>query len=257
MPPHSATCLLQRQSRFRDVQSMSMGALRMQTVITWRRPMETSLYAPSGNPCTYLLGNALCYIISGMMLLVVGVIITSLTFQNLEAYKDENKERYAGPVLIGAGVLVLARGAFSRLRPQRAPSGRRRSFLQRYVREVYNRPILAFRNSASLSLCDIHISGLQDSNSRSRLYSDEPPSYDQVTSDSQVCGPSPLQDTPTPTGVSSATTLHRCAEGTDNIEYVNDEDDVFYIREGDDDLQPPPHYEDFMRASECIRTTRL
>lgn len=91
---------------------------------------------------------------------------------------------------------------------------------------------------------------------RSRLYSDEPPSYDQVTSDSQVCGPSPLQDTPTPTGVSSATTLHRC-EGTDNIEYVNDEDDVFYIREGDDDLQPPPHYEDFMRASECIRTTRL
>lgn len=92
---------------------------------------------------------------------------------------------------------------------------------------------------------------------RSRLYSDEPPSYDQVTSDSQVCGPSPLQDTPTPTGVSSATTLHRCAEGTDNIEYVNDEDDVFYIREGDDDLQPPPHYEDFMRASECIRTTRL
>ena len=43
--------------------------------------MDASLYAPSGNPCAYLLGNALCYIISGMMLLVVGVIITSLTFQ--------------------------------------------------------------------------------------------------------------------------------------------------------------------------------
>jgi hypothetical protein len=56
-------------------------ALRMQTVITWRRPMEASLYTPTGNACTYLLGNALCYIISGMMLLVVGVIITSLTFQ--------------------------------------------------------------------------------------------------------------------------------------------------------------------------------
>lgn len=69
--------------------------------------------------------------------------------QNLEAYKDENKERYAGPVLIGAGVLVLARGAFSRLRPQRAPSGRRRSFLQRYVREVYNRPILAVSTAPS------------------------------------------------------------------------------------------------------------
>ncbi|PVD38662.1 hypothetical protein C0Q70_01280 [Pomacea canaliculata] len=118
--------------------------------------METSLYAPSGNPCTYLLGNALCYIISGMMLLVVGVIITSLTFQNLEAYKDENKERYAGPVLIGAGVLVLARGAFSRLRPQRAPSGRRRSFLQRYVREVYNRPILAVTVHVTLIKSSVH-----------------------------------------------------------------------------------------------------
>ncbi|XP_076459068.1 uncharacterized protein LOC143292544 isoform X2 [Babylonia areolata] len=163
-------------------------ALRMQTVITWRRPMDASLYAPTGNPCTDLLGNALCYIISGMMLLVVGVIITSLTFQNLEAYKDENKERYAGPVLIGAGVLVLARGAFSKLRPQRSHLARRRSFLRRYVREMYSRPILAFRNSTSFSLCDLQVSDLHDSTSRTRLYSDEPPPYDLVTSDHYLSG---------------------------------------------------------------------
>ena len=63
--------------------------------------------------------------------------------QNLEAYRDENKERYAGPVLIGAGVLVLARGAFSKLRPPRSHLARRRSFLRRYVREMYRSPILA------------------------------------------------------------------------------------------------------------------
>lgn len=77
--------------------------------------------------------------------------------QNLEAYKDENKERYAGPVLIGAGVLVLARGAFSKLRPPRSHLARRRSFLRRYIREMYSRPILAVsvRDVVTNAVCRI------------------------------------------------------------------------------------------------------
>lgn len=111
------------------------------SVVTWPQPMDGSIYPPVGNPCTYLLENALCYIISGLMLLVVGVIITSLTFQNLEDYKEEQINRYAGPVLIGAGILVIARGALSHLCPQRSQFARQRSLLRRYVRELYTRPI--------------------------------------------------------------------------------------------------------------------
>ena len=48
-----------------------------------------------------ILGNALCYIISGLILLVIGVVITSATFQNLESgYEEEHTERFAGPILI-------------------------------------------------------------------------------------------------------------------------------------------------------------
>ncbi|ESO99599.1 hypothetical protein LOTGIDRAFT_173664 [Lottia gigantea] len=139
----------------------------MQTVISWRRPLEgAALYPRTNNACSYLLGNTMCYVISGMMLLVVGVIITSMSFQNLEDYKDEERERYAGPVMIAAGVLVLARGAFSRLRPPRSELSRRRSFLRRYIRDIYSRPIFALRNSTSLSLCDIQISDVDDCSRR-------------------------------------------------------------------------------------------
>ncbi|XP_046561644.1 uncharacterized protein LOC124270650 [Haliotis rubra] len=204
----------------------------MQTVITWRRPMDASIYPPTGNPCTYLLGNALCYIISGMLLLVVGVIITSLTFQNLEDYQDENKERYAGPVLIGAGILVIARGAFSRLRPHRSNLARRRSLLRRYVREVYSRPILAFRNSSSLSLCDIQVTDLHDC-PRTRLYSDEPPPYDIVTSDEYLARHCQAQ-----------TNLgHQVEDSSCNGSDIST-------------LEPPPTYAEFMRSEE-MRTTRL
>ena len=67
----------------------------MHTVIRWRRPseIESSRYPAGDNPCNHLLGNALCYIVSGSILLVVGVIITSLTFQNLDGTDSENKER--------------------------------------------------------------------------------------------------------------------------------------------------------------------
>ncbi|XP_041363571.1 uncharacterized protein LOC121379148 isoform X2 [Gigantopelta aegis] len=201
----------------------------MQTVITWRRPMDASLYPPTGNTCAYLLGNAMCYIISGLMLLVVGVIITSLTFQNLEEH-DDNKERYAGPVLIGAGILVIARGAFSRLRrPARSDLARRRSFLRRYIREIYSRPMLAFRNSSSLSLCDIHVTDFQDC-PRTRLYSDDPPSYDIVTSDEYLSQ-----------YVTSST--------------IQTDDDRTELIEADE-LEPPPSYDEFMRSQQ-MRTTQL
>jgi hypothetical protein len=60
-------------------------------------------------------------------------------------------------VLIGAGVLVLARGAFSKLRPPRSHLARRRSFLRRYIREMYSRPILAVsvRDVVTNAVCRI------------------------------------------------------------------------------------------------------
>ncbi|CAG5126581.1 unnamed protein product [Candidula unifasciata] len=156
----------------------------MQTVVRWRRPseIESSRYPSAANPCTYLLGNSLCYVVSGSFLLVVGVIITSLTFQNLDSSSGENKERYAGPVLIAAGVLVMARGALGRLWPRRTTlSSRRQSLLRRYIREIYSRPIFALQRNSTFSHCDLEVSDLYHVSSRSRLYSDDPPSYDIVT----------------------------------------------------------------------------
>lgn len=84
-----------------------------QTVITWRNIPTTARYIQYENPCLLLIGNALCYIISGLALLVFGVIVTSVTFQNLERHTEGNTERYIGPVLIVVGALVLARGTFN------------------------------------------------------------------------------------------------------------------------------------------------
>lgn len=84
-----------------------------QTVITWRNIPTTARYIQYENPCLLLVGNALCYIISGLALLVFGVIVTSVTFQNLERHTEGNTERYIGPVLIVVGALVLARGTFN------------------------------------------------------------------------------------------------------------------------------------------------
>lgn len=114
----------------------------MQTVVTWRRPTDVRIYPPTGNPCRYLIANSLCYIISGLLLLVVGVIVTSLAFQNLEHYQDEKQERYAGPVLIAAGALIMAKGVYNQWRPRQIRLARQRSFLRRYMNEIYSRPIL-------------------------------------------------------------------------------------------------------------------
>ena len=75
--------------------------------------MDTSSYISLnvGNPLCYLLGGSLCYLVSGVSVLVVGVIITSVTFQNLDHHYLANKERYAGPVLICAGILIMGKGA--------------------------------------------------------------------------------------------------------------------------------------------------
>ena len=80
--------------------------------------MDTSSYSSLnvvGNPLSYLFDTNLCYVISGVLVLVVGVIITSLTFQNLDPYHEGNKARFAGPILMVAGVLIMGRGAFNKL----------------------------------------------------------------------------------------------------------------------------------------------
>ncbi len=69
-----------------------------------------------GNPLCYILGGTLCYIVSGVAILVVGVIITSVTFQNLDHHNDSNKERYAGPILIVVGILIMGKGAVFRIK---------------------------------------------------------------------------------------------------------------------------------------------
>ncbi|GAB1610126.1 uncharacterized protein LOC115212097 isoform X1 [Argonauta hians] len=242
-------------------------------VFTWRQPMDVSLYPPVGNPCAYLLENALCYIISGLLLLVVGVIITSLTFQNLEDYKNEHHvNRYAGPVLIGAGILVIARGALSHLCPQRSQFARQRSLLRRYVRELYTRPIIGLRND-SPNLCDIQVSESQDIaeiqqcprsvrpnppaflslqyspgppsyssapatprpfffGSRLQMYNDDPPPYDVVVNQEYV-----VTETVTESMASEETAVNL------------DEDEAFQSADEECCPEAPPSYDEFMRTS--------
>ncbi|XP_059168271.1 uncharacterized protein LOC131950218 [Physella acuta] len=237
----------------------------MQTVIRWRRPseIESTRYPAASNPCSYLLGNSLCYIISGCLLLVVGVIITSLTFQNLDGTSSENKERYAGPVLIAAGVLVMARGALSRLWPRRQTmSARRRSLLRRYIREIYSRPIFALQNNSTFSLCDMEVSDLYHVSSRTRLYSDDPPAYEVVTSNQYLYGD---------------TFVHAYTNPANDVEeeYDDEDDDVIESRDTPirivispntdsepepdpptEDPSPPPSYEEYIK-SETMKTTSL
>ncbi|KAK2168867.1 hypothetical protein NP493_1211g00046 [Ridgeia piscesae] len=68
-----------------------------------------------GNPLYYLCGSNICYMSSGVAVLVVGVIITSVTFQNLQSWNDAKKEGYVGPVLIGAGLLLMGRGVVPKI----------------------------------------------------------------------------------------------------------------------------------------------
>ena len=86
--------------------------------------------------------------------------------------------------------------------------------------------------------------------SRNRLYSDEPPPYDLVTSDHYLnrhLNEHPELESPH---------HQRSGEGPHHGDYYDDE--VFNAGYSSDDyLQPPPHYEDFIRETESIRTTRL
>lgn len=243
------------------------------SVVAWPQPMDGSIYPPVGNPCTYLLENALCYIMSGLMLLVVGVIITSLTFQNLEDYKEEQINRYAGPVLMGAGILVIARGALSHLCPQRSQFARQRSLLRRYVRELYTRPIFGMRND-STDLCDIHVSDSQDISGiqecPSAPYSPGPPSYTStpysplppVYTSAPGSPHSPrlsffnsrlrmYSDDPPPYDVVISQEYFVTNPVPDIVNQVeaNAEEDVFQnVNEGCVEA-PPPSYEEFMRTS--------
>lgn len=149
----------------------------MHTVISWRSRPETRRYIRYENPCIVLLGNAICYVISGLILLVVGVIITSLTFQNLERYENEKTERYAGPILIVVGILVLARGAFSQIKAKRTTT--QQSFVIRsYTGELLTRPIMEY-SSNSLTMCGVSIAEAHEY-PRLSIYDDEPPAYHTV-----------------------------------------------------------------------------
>ena len=114
----------------------------MQTVITWQHPRDVNYHGNLryGNPCLILIGNSLCYIISGLVLLVIGVSITSMTFQNLEHHETETSERYAGPILIVIGILVMARGALTHIRP--GDNSDQRFVIRSYTGEMSTRPIM-------------------------------------------------------------------------------------------------------------------
>ncbi len=102
--------------------------------------MDTGSYSSLylGNPLSYLFNSTLCYVVSGVAILVVGVIITSVTFQNLDPFHEGNKGRYAGPVLMGAGILVMGRGAIYKIRNHewhcRGFISRQRAFIRRLFR---------------------------------------------------------------------------------------------------------------------------
>ena len=81
-----------------------------------------------GNPLCYFLGGTLCYILSGLAILVIGVVITSVTFQNLDAHRDAKKERYAGPILIGAGILLMGKGAVFRIKESECHTSLKRTW---------------------------------------------------------------------------------------------------------------------------------
>lgn len=101
--------------------------------------MDTSSYNSLnvvGNPLSYIFDTTLCYVIWGVIVLVVGVIITSLTFQNLDPYHEGNKARFAGPVLMAFGILIMGRGAFNKLQHHdfTALLNRHRNFWRRFFR---------------------------------------------------------------------------------------------------------------------------
>lgn len=89
--------------------------------------------------------------------------------------------------------------------------------------------------------------------SRTRLYSDEPPPYDLVTSDHYLnhhLNPHPDPESPH---------QRHYSDGPHHNDNGNDYDEEVFNAgySSDDYLQPPPHYEDFIRETESIRTTRL
>lgn len=77
---------------------------------------SSALSLNSSNPLCFFLGGTLCYIVSGVAVLVVGVIITSVAFQNLDVHLQESKHSYAGPIMIGAGILIMGKGAAFRVK---------------------------------------------------------------------------------------------------------------------------------------------
>ena len=68
-----------------------------------------------GNPLYYLCTSNISCVSSGVAILVVGVIITSVTFQNLQSWNEAKKEGFAGPILIAAGLLLMGRGVVSKV----------------------------------------------------------------------------------------------------------------------------------------------
>nr|KAG5714859.1 hypothetical protein BaRGS_000347 [Batillaria attramentaria] len=84
--------------------------------------------------------------------------------------------------------------------------------------------------------------------SQTRLYSDEPPPYDLVTSDHYLSGH--LNQA---TSVPPYTSTAHNDQNDHPQDQQQEEEEVFnvgYYDDDDDDLQPPPHYEDFVRETE-------
>ncbi|XP_060077741.1 uncharacterized protein LOC132557269 [Ylistrum balloti] len=196
----------------------------MQTVITWRRPRDAHRNLHYGNPCLFLIGNALCYIISGLILLVIGVIITSLTFQNLEHHDSETSERYAGPILIVVGVLVLARGALNHIRPGDSTNPQR-LVIRSYTGEISTRPIMEY-SSNSMTMCSVVSIGEGHEYPRLSIYNDDPPSYDAV-----------VETTGDPACISESTTTRE--ESTQSP---------------DEQQELPPSYEECFQAAAAAST---
>ncbi|VDI05080.1 uncharacterized protein LOC143047051 [Mytilus galloprovincialis] len=152
-----------------------------QTVITWRNIPATARYIQYENPCLLLIGNALCYIISGLALLVFGVIVTSVTFQNLERHTEGNTERYVGPVLIVVGALLLARGTFNQFHFVETRT-RERILIRDCQPTLYSSRQITECSSTTATMCSVSVN--EENNQNGRLPTNEdPPPYEVVIAD--------------------------------------------------------------------------
>lgn len=162
-------------------------------------------------------------------MLVFGVIITSVTFQNLERHIDGNIERYLGPVLIVVGSLLLARGTFKQFHSGELGT-RERIIIRDCPAAFYASRQVTECSSTTATVCSVSVH--EDNNVFIRPpINDPPPPYELVIADQAI------PDSPDIFDIVRIT--HRWP------------DDLLALSDGSvtspDNISEPPSYEEYMK----------